>query len=367
MNEQTSATLPPEKDVESAPDKDVESAPDKGSSGTFTVPSYELPVSSFLCEETRQAIADAKEDGAELEQLWAHLFSSGDNADAEAMPAIRQQQAQLFYTSTLYKKLTDRYAVNVVPKTIGGVYTEVFTPQAGCADKNHARVLINFHGGSFISGSRTASHQESIPIAAVGEIKVVSVDYRMSPEHRFPAASNDALAVYRELLKEYQPGNIGIYGCSSGAMLSAQLIARLLQESLPLPGAIAMSCWSAHDIGGDSNHVVTAQAGMPPFEVSDMAYFERADKCDPLVIPGASPAVLAQFPPALCLTATRDFLMSTVLQTHTALVSLGVESELHVWDGLEHAFLLNPDFPESRQAYALMTNFFDRHSTPAEA
>lgn len=328
---------------------------------SISVPTFELPRSKFRDLESLQAQEDYAKDNSELAEKSAVINQQIAEASVEKMPELRQQQAEIFYTSTLYKKLTDRYAVTVTPKTIGGVYTEVFTPEEGCATKNQNRVLINFHGGSFTSGSRTASHQESIPIAAVGKIKVVSVDYRMGPEHCFPAASDDALAVYRELLKHYKPESIGIYGCSSGAMLASQLIARLLKEQLALPAAISMSCWSAHDIDGDSNHTVTAQMGIPPFELSNMSYFEGVDKTDPLVIPGASDAVLRQFPPALLMTATRDFIMSTVIQTHSQLVRLGVEADLHIWDGLDHAFVLNPDFTESRESYALMVDFFDQH------
>ena len=61
------------------------------------------------------------------------------------------------------------------------------------------------------------------------------------------------------------------------------------------------------------------------------------------------------------MTATRDFVMSTVIQTHSQLVRLGVEADLHVWDGLDHAFVLNPDFTESRESYELMVTFFDKH------
>ena len=327
----------------------------------LSIPAFDLPTSNFLGTETRQALNDYAQDLIALNQQTTESCPSMEAASIESMPAIRQQQAEVFYTSAIYKKLTDRYQVNIKPETFAGVYTEVFTPEEGVSPQNQQRVLINFHGGSFTAGSRTASHQESIPIAAVGKIKVISVDYRMGPEHRFPAASDDALAVYRELLKHYKPENIGIYGCSAGAMLSSQLIARLLKEQLPLPAAVSMSCWSAHDIDGDSNHTVTAQMGIPPFVLSNMVYFDQVDKADPLVIPGSSQDVLAQFPPSLLMTATRDFVMSTVIQTHSQLVRLGVEADLHVWDSLDHAFVLNPDFTESRESYALMVKFFDKH------
>jgi acetyl esterase/lipase len=80
----------------------------------------------------------------------------------------------------------------------------------------------------------------------VGRIKVVAVDYRLGPENRFPAASEDVTNVYRELLKTYRPENIGIFGCSAGGMLSGQAIPWFLKEHLPLPGAIGVFCASLH-------------------------------------------------------------------------------------------------------------------------
>src|SRR3546814_5596313 len=96
-----------------------------------------------------------------------------------------------------------------------------------------------------------------MPIAAIGRIKVISVDYRQGPDFTFPAASEDVAAVYRELIKQYDPRNIGIYGCSAGGLLTAQSVAWLIDKKLPLPGAIAMLCeGGAYWTEGDSSRMV---------------------------------------------------------------------------------------------------------------
>ena len=79
-----------------------------------------------------------------------------------------------------------------------------------------------------------------MPVASLGKIRVVAVDYRQGPEHVFPAASEDVTAVYRELLKHYPAENIGIYGNSAGAVLTAMVIAWFQKEGLPRPGAIGL-------------------------------------------------------------------------------------------------------------------------------
>ena len=74
-----------------------------------------------------------------------------------------------------------------------------------------------------------------------------------------------------------------------------------------------------------------------------------------------SPEVLAKFPPTLIITGTRGFELSSALYTHEQLVKLGVEADLHVWEGLFHGFFYNVDVPESRDALNVIVKFFDRH------
>jgi monoterpene epsilon-lactone hydrolase len=95
--------------------------------------------------------------------------------------------------------------------------------------------------------------------------------------------------------------------------------------------------------------------------VKVLPYFKGADPGDPLVYPGNSLAILAQFPPTLLITGTRDFTMSSELQSQRLLTAAGVDAELHVWDGMWHSFFSDPELPESKQAYAVMVSFFDRH------
>ena len=106
------------------------------------------------------------------------------------------------------RPIRQRYAVNVEERTIGGIFTQIVTPKDGIPARNRDRVLLNVHGGGFVSGGRTASLVESIPLASIEKIKVISIDYRMGPEYKFPAASEDVATVYKEILKEYKPQHI---------------------------------------------------------------------------------------------------------------------------------------------------------------
>jgi monoterpene epsilon-lactone hydrolase len=334
----------------------AEAAPDLE---TAHVHAFDLPQSTYLISESRAAL---KEHHA----LWAAAF---DNAcglldgTVSHMAEVRNCQAAAFYRSEIYKQIRARYAVSIRQERLGGVFAEAFTPVEGIAPNNEKRVLINLHGGGFLEGSRSVSHLESIPIAAVGGIKVISVDYRQAPEAKFPAASEDVAAVYRELLESYAPASIGIYGCSAGGLLTAETVAWLQSKHLPLPGAIGMFCMGATYTGkGDSSLIARAIEGAPADEFAKyFAYFEGANPNDPLVYPAFSDKALQDFPASLLITATRDHALSSVVYTHSRLSALGRESDLHVFEGLGHAFFYDPALPESREVYALVSRFFDQH------
>ncbi|MBV6418259.1 MAG: Acetyl esterase [Steroidobacteraceae bacterium] len=327
--------------------------------GTVEIPAFAAPFSAFASEEARKS--------------YLHEHSPAFYASPVAripMLPIAEQRATLdkYYLDPLIARARQRYAVTIEPRTIAGVYTEVITPAEGVARDRDDRVLINLHGGGFTMGARTNGQLESIPVAGLGKYRIIAVDYRQGPEHRFPAASEDVAAVYRELLKTYRPEHIGIFGCSAGGLLAAESLAWFQKEKLPAPGAVGIFCASAGHLGdGDSGYMAPALNGRPvpppgaAGALSQLVYFEGADPRDALVSPVDHPDVLAKFPPTLLITATRDMAMSAALHTHRQLVKAGVEADLHVWDGLQHYFFGDVDLPESREAFQVMVDFFDRH------
>src|SRR5271168_52443 len=254
------------------------------------VQAFDLPQSDYLSGETRSVMAQDH-------PLWAAAFNDSCGAlegDPLHVAEVRVCQANAFYQSEIYKQIRRRYPVSITHRRIGGVYVEEFTAKQASDQKNQKRVLINLHGGGFLEGARTVSHLESIPVAAVSGIKVISVDYRQAPEARFPAASEDVTSVYRELLKTYSPTSIGIYGCSAGGLLTAETVAWLQKEHLPPPGAVGMFCMGASYTGkGDSSFLARAIANAPMNEFDKyFAYFEGVNPNDPLVYPVLSTKVL---------------------------------------------------------------------------
>ncbi len=241
-----------------------------------------------------------------------------------------------------------RHGVTMTETSIAGVPVRIFMP--GNARKD-APILMNLHGGGFIvdSGSIT----ENAAVAALTGYRVVAVRYRLSPEHPFPAAADDALAVYRALLTQRPTGRIGLYGTSAGAILSAQLVARLQAERLPLPTALGFFSGSA-DLSriGDS---VTLFADPGAARMVSKLYAGTRDLADPMISPQRGS--LAGWPPTLCMTSTRDFLLSATADFCRVLESVGVPSTLLVYDGLPHAFWSYIDAPETDIAFAAMARF----------
>jgi epsilon-lactone hydrolase len=245
---------------------------------------------------------------------------------------------------------------------IGGVQTDIIAPPEGPSDHNKDRVLINLHGGGMLVGARYGGQLESIPISSIGRIRVVTVDYRMIP-HKYPAAEDDVISVYRALLKTYRPENIGIYGCSSGASLTGRVVAILIASGQPEPGAIGMFAEGpfGRRADGDSNYIFSG--GQPVLRPD--RYTAAVDMSNRAGYPVEAPDIQRQFPPSLLISGTRDLGLSRTVFAHSVLVDLGVDTELHVWEGVQHCSFaqpfVDPDVPESQQAWKTIINFFDSH------
>lgn len=254
------------------------------------------------------------------------------------------------------------FPVNIEARTMGGVRTDVITPLEMPA-ANRGRVLINLHGGGFNGDS--GSLVEGIPICNLAKINVVSVYYRLAPENAFPAAVDDVVAVYKELMKDHKARNIGIFGTSAGGILTAETTVKLKQLGLPLPGALGLFTMLADFSNpGDSVNLFTLNGfpgelepqhtgKLPPNE-----YAPSTDPKDPLLSPRY--ADLHGMPPSLLVTSTRDLLLSGTTVFHRALLRSGNDAQLVVFEALPHAFWYHFDLPETQECLELMAKFFDQ-------
>jgi monoterpene epsilon-lactone hydrolase len=252
-----------------------------------------------------------------------------------------------------------QYPVTIKEMTLGGVKVDSITPLQIPKENLH-RVLINLHGGGFNSDS--GSRIEGDPIANLAKIRVVGVYYRLAPEHPFPAAVDDVVAVYKELLKTYRPQSIGIFGTSAGGILTCEVAVKLKQLGLPLPGAMAiLSALGDYTRISDSKQMFTLD-GLPgnlqptdSAHLPDDAYVGKTDRHDPVLSPVF--ADLKGMPPTLFISGTRDLLLGDTSTLHRAMLHAGVDARLVVFEALPHAFWYHFEFPETHEALQLTADF----------
>jgi monoterpene epsilon-lactone hydrolase len=266
--------------------------------------------------------------------------------------AVQRQMTDAVQTS-FGGQLEKRYGVRVESATIAGVPVRIVYPK-GVTKLGSGPVLLNLHGGGFSldSGSLT----ETVPIAALTGLPVVAVLYRMAPEHPFPAAVDDALAVYQALEKDHRADRIAVFGTSAGACLGAQLIARLTSLGRPMPAALGFFSGSADlSQSGDSESWMPLPNGGATLTAAVSDYVGKTPTSDPILSPLKGD--ISRFPPTLLLSSTRDILLSGTAIFARALTEKGVDARLVVFDGLPHAFWSYMDVPETGQANALIARF----------
>ncbi|QGN55004.1 alpha/beta hydrolase [Novosphingobium sp. Gsoil 351] len=271
-------------------------------------------------------------------------------------PVAIQRQMIGAMQDAMGAELQKRHGARVEAATIAGVPVRIVYPK-GMTALGRGPVLLNLHGGGFQvdSGSQT----ETIPIAALTGLPVVSVLYRLAPEHPYPAALEDALNVYQALEHDRAPSRIAVYGTSAGAVLGAELIAKLASLKRPMPAALGFFSGSADmSVSGDSESWMPLPTGEKTLAAAIGAYIGTTPVKDPILSPIHGD--LAGFPPTLLVSSTRDSLLSGTSIFGRALLEQGVDARLVVLDGLPHAFWAYMDVPETAQANALMAKFLKR-------
>jgi len=320
-----------------APNRDTSFIDELGTAHVTRV----VPVPDTISPQAQLALGRAEPDQGPPQSL----------ADRRRLTDAYTARARVAWTRLCPNQLVD--------DTIAGVPVRIVTPD-GLPEANKDKVLLNLHGGGFNSDS--GSYTESIPIASYARMKVVAVLYRLAPEHPFPAAVDDSVAVYKELLKTYKPNHIVIYGTSAGAILTAEVASKLKQLGLPLPAAMGIFSGMGDFARAGDSQALYALRGLsghldpPKPGVHDSEYATTTDPKDPVLSPIY--ADLHGLPPTLFITSGRDLLLSGTVNLHRAYLNAGVDARLVVFDALPHAFWYDPMLPEAQEANHMMADFF---------
>jgi len=251
--------------------------------------------------------------------------------------------------------------VTCEPVSAGGVEGEWISP----ANAPEDRAILYLHGGGFRIGS-VASHRDLIAqIALACGCRVLAINYRLAPDHRFPAALDDALAVYGTMLdRGLKSGNIAFAGDSAGGNLALAAMLALRERGLPLPvSAVLMSPWTDLAATGAS-YVSRAEADpihqRPMILALAKNYLGgQGDPLHPLVSPLY--ADLTGLPPLLIQVGDRETVLDDSVMLAEKARAAGVDVSLEVWDGMIHVFQMFRELPEAHRAIASIAAFLNRH------
>ncbi len=296
--------------------------------------------------------------GAPLNPNWNKLWKTGEEARAFA-------DIQAADTVKTIPALLARQHVKSEASTIDGVRVHILTPDDIPAE-NKDKVLIHVHGGCYVLFPGESGTPEGIIMAGDGHYKVISVDYRMPPEAYFPAAVDDAVTVYKAVLKDTPAKNIGVFGTSAGGALTLELVLRAREQGLPAPGALGSGTpMSDATKTGDSfytnekvDNMLVSRDGF--CDAATVIYAHGHDLKDPLISPVYGD--MHGFPPTILTTGTRDLLLSNTVRVHRKLRRAGVEATLQVYEGESHAqYEFDDTLPESKEAFGEIASFFGAH------
>lgn len=319
----------------------------KKSSTSLRVPARDIPVPISLSREAQAALARGPMVGEEypaLDDIEAWRSRSAA-ADAHLAPML------LARTATMDCKVH----VSTVQHT--PVY--VVTPNGLAADDR--RIYLDIHGGGLYMGGGENCRAMAVMTSMRVNACVWSVDYRMPPDHPYPAALDDCIATYRALLKITTPENIIVGGGSAGGNLAAALVLRARDEGLPLPAATVLLTPEL-DLteSGDSFQTnmgidtVITRSLMP----INLLYAAGHDLSHPYLSPLFGDFTKG-FPPTLVMSGTRDLFLSNAVRMHRALRAADVEAELHVIEAAPHGGFGGT--PEELAFLSDVTRFMNRY------
>lgn len=268
-------------------------------------------------------------------------------------------------TSQVVDELAKALEVKIEEGKINGVRVYHVTPAE--IDEDHKdHLFVYIHGGAWVLNGGNAGNFEPILIASRLKMAVVSIDYRMPPKYPAPAATDDVIAVWKELLKKSSPKLIVMGGTSGGANITLSSVHRFKEAGLPVPAALYVGT-PAVDVNwtGDSrfiNEGIDKNLVAWKHVAHDAGALYAGDY--DLKHPHISPIYgdFTGFPPTYIIAGTRDLMLSDAVRGHRALRRAGVEADLHIYEGQSHADYIGAmNAPESFEHYAELDAFVIKH------
>jgi epsilon-lactone hydrolase len=328
------------------------------SAGEWIVPEKRLSAAATLSDEVRALIAGI--GPPDYEKM------------ANIKPRSREELRQFVDMMNAANPMTmegheTTFGVQIESSEMAGVTVHTVLP--GVIDPAFkGKIFVHIHGGGYFIGSGAQAALEASIIASTAGIKVLSVDYALSTEKPFPAALNDVVAVYGELLKTVPASAIGMGGTSAGGGLALATVHQLKNLDLPVPGALFAGTpsvdllqtgdtWTTNE--GVDNILVT---GNGLLRSAFLLYAAGEDMTNPLISPLYGD--FSDFPPTYLVSGTRDMLLSDTVRVHRKLREAGVIADLNVFEGLPHgAYVGVPGSREYNGTFFDLKDFLATHLT----
>ena len=265
-----------------------------------------------------------------------------------------------------FEQMTDSFSIDVPARysrvNAGGVTAEWVSAEG----VSNGRVVLYFHGGGYIIGSPRTHRAMLAHLSHASDARLLALDYRLAPEHPFPAPVEDSVAAHRWLLDEgYDPGRIAVAGDSAGGGLAVSMLVQSRYLGLPLPGAaVCISPWVDMEGLGDSMETRAEADPMVNREnlmVSAKTYLGGADPKAPLAAPLY--ADLRGLPPMLIQVGDAEVLLDDSTRLAGVAREAGVEVRMDVWDDMIHVWhVFAPILPEGKQAISQAGEFIKKHT-----
>ncbi|NVZ22740.1 alpha/beta hydrolase [Pseudomonas costantinii] len=310
-----------------------------------------IPVPQSISPEAQATLKRlVGEDGVPLNAL--HTLPAPE--DHDGWRHLQATVAQHYATVTAGQAASLRASLQTI--TVENATVHVATPST---DTGFA--YIDLHGGALVFGGGENSRVAAGRQADLHDMVCYGVDYRMPPDHPYPAALDDCMATYRHVLKRHAPEHIVIGGRSAGGNLAAAMVLRARDEGLPLPAALVLLSPEV-DLteSGDSFQVNrTVDVVLPnPLMSTNLLYARGADLSHPYLSPLFGDFAPG-FPPTFLQSGTRDLFLSNTVRMHRALRQARIAAVLHVFEAMPHGGFMGT--PEDLELAAEVALFVREH------
>jgi monoterpene epsilon-lactone hydrolase len=292
-----------------------------------------------------------------IHHRWQKMVSKGmkrvikvlkQNAEKDVRIRVEQSRKGLEQLASLVKLSEDVSIENIKVDDMAANW--ISTPKS-----NREKIVLYLHGGGYMEGSLKSHQDLAIRIAQASKTRVLLIDYRLAPEHPFPAALDDTERAYKWLLEENNgsPKNIAIAGDSAGGGLILCTLIKLRDEGIALPAAaVCLSPWTDLAMTGES---IKANAKIDPWMKPSDLYFMAElyigdnDPRNPLISPIYGK--LKGLPPILIHVGSAEILLDDSIRLAEKAKFEGVDVSIEIWDEMLHVFQAFADWaPEGQEA-----------------